>query len=116
MTAATWSVTICRAQEISMFALYCVSQKSSLTWWPLMPPAALMSLIAASTPALRSPSGRIGLLTEIALPTVIVELLELADPPPAAAELELFELLPHAASSNAVAATATEHAIVRLSL
>jgi hypothetical protein len=76
-----------------------------------------MSLIAASIPALRSPSLRIGLLTEIALPIVIVELLDVVDAA-AAVELELLELLelPHAASNSAVASTAIEHAPVRPSL
>lgn len=69
-----------------------------------------MSLIAASTPAFRSASFSTGLLTEIAVPTVIVELPDLAAAEPAA--LELFEL-PQAASTSAVAATATKLATIR---
>src|ERR1700689_265466 len=98
-----------------MFGLYSVSQKSNLIMCPLIPPEALMSLIAASIPALRPASSSTGLLTEISLPTVIVDLL--ADAPglvPAEAELELLALLPHAASRTTHAATASEPTTVRV--
>src|ERR1700734_1053934 len=71
MSALTLSEIIWSMQLISPELVNWVSQKSSLTWWPSIPPWALSPSMAATTPAWSSGSVTTWEVSGAMLPTTM---------------------------------------------